>query len=77
MQATQTANRLDGQKLRAFRLTRGLTQRQVAADAGMTVDSIGRIELGGAAVGVQERTIYRLASALGVPPSELTPELVA
>ncbi len=56
-------------RLREWRERRALTQRELAAKAGMTVSTVNRIENG-----LQEARISslrKLAEALGVEPDEL------
>lgn len=57
-----------------IRLQRGLTQRAVAASAGMTESSLYHIEHGRRWPGPD--AIARLAVALGVPPEELVVALL-
>jgi transcriptional regulator with XRE-family HTH domain len=64
-------DRIDGPKLRAFRLTRGLSQREVAIRAGLANETVNKIERFGGPKGVQTRTLYKLAGALEIPPDEL------
>jgi transcriptional regulator with XRE-family HTH domain len=55
--------------LRRLRQERGLTQEQLALDAGMDMADIGHIETQGREPKVT--TIAKLAAALGVDPGEL------
>jgi len=56
-------------RLKEFRESQFLTQRELAAKAGVGVSTIIRIEM--AQQTPTFRTIKRLAAALGVEPSEL------
>ena len=56
-------------RLRALRIARLLTQEQLAALAGVSAQTVLRLEREGARA--ELRTIARLAEALGVPPAEL------
>jgi len=60
------------ERLRGLRLARGLTQRQVADDAKVTLSYISRLEAGGVAPGID--TLERLAAALNVHMTELLPQ---
>jgi transcriptional regulator with XRE-family HTH domain len=55
--------------LRAARLRRLLTQRELAATAGLTQATVQRIETGQQRARIS--TVRRLAEALGVDPREL------
>lgn len=56
-------------KLRAIRLTRALSQRDLAERAGVTQKTVLELELGRQEP--QLRTIRRIATALGVEPTEI------
>jgi transcriptional regulator with XRE-family HTH domain len=58
-----------GAQLRSLRLAAGLTQLDLAAQSGVTHESISRLELGTRSP--RAATIRRLADALGVEPLEL------
>lgn len=58
-----------GQRLRETRISRFLTQAELAEAAGVHVDQVGRIERD--EVEPRLSTIRKLAAALGVEPSEL------
>jgi transcriptional regulator with XRE-family HTH domain len=58
-------------RLRELRLSRGLTQAELARQAHVTVSYIWRLETGGAAPGID--LVDRLARALGVSPTDLLP----
>src|SRR5205823_5141902 len=60
------------ERLRGLRLARGLTQRQVADEAKVTLSYISRLEAGGVAPGID--TLERLAAALNVHMTELLPQ---
>ena len=59
------------ERLRATRLARGMTQRDLADKANVTFSYISRLEAGGAAPGID--LLERLASALQVSVIELLP----
>jgi len=67
-----TVVRIDGEKVRAAREQRFLSQRELAAKAGINHNTVWRIE-GGPSVDVHPRTIRRIAEALSVDPTSLTP----
>jgi transcriptional regulator with XRE-family HTH domain len=58
-----------GAQLRSLRLAAGLTQLDLAAQSGVTHESISRLELG--VRSPRAATIRCLADALGVEPLEL------
>jgi transcriptional regulator with XRE-family HTH domain len=62
---------VDAKKLGALRRKRVLTLRELGEMAGVSKDTISRIEREGTAY---PATIRKLAKALGVDPSELVPE---
>jgi transcriptional regulator with XRE-family HTH domain len=71
----QTAvEKIDGQKLRAWRIKRHLAQREVALQAGVTTETVNRIERADAPRMVQPRTLRALAEVLDVDPDELLEE---
>lgn len=55
--------------LKTMRLRRLMTQRELAARAGLTVASVSRIETG--ATRARISTVWRLAEALNVDPDDL------
>jgi transcriptional regulator with XRE-family HTH domain len=57
-----------GQRLKAARDRRLLTQEELAERSGVHFTTISKIENGGTA---RQSTVRRLAAALGVDPSEL------
>ena len=61
--------RIDGNRLRAFRIERGWTQKILAHRTGFSLATIGKLERGRP---VQANTVYTVAIALGVPVSDLT-----
>ena len=68
----QTAvERIDGQKLRAWRVRRHLAQRELALQAGVTTETVNRIERADSPRAVQPRTLRSLAGVLEVDPDEL------
>src|SRR4051794_2809464 len=60
-----------GERLRELRLSRGMSQAELARQAEVTTNYISRLEGGGAAPGID--LAARLALALGVPVAELLP----
>ncbi len=62
---------VDAKKLRALRRKRVLTLRELSEKAGVSKDTISRIEREGTAY---PSTIRKLAKALDVDPPELVPE---
>jgi transcriptional regulator with XRE-family HTH domain len=62
---------VDAKKLRALRRKRVLTLRELAEVAGISKDTISRVEREGTAY---PSTIRKLAKALDVEPSELVAE---
>ena len=73
----KTVERINGQKLKALRLQRDLTQQALAVKAGHTRRAVGCIERAVEGATVTPRTLRGLASALGVEPGELQPPLAA
>lgn len=68
----QTAvEKIDGQKLRSWRIRRHLAQRELALQAGVTTETVNRIERANAPRMVQPRTLRALAEVLGIDPDEL------
>jgi two-component system OmpR family response regulator len=65
----ERVNRLLGAKVRTLRKERDLTLRQLANKTGLSVSLISQIELGKSAASIS--TLWKLASALGVPASAL------
>ena len=63
--------KVDAKKLRALRRKRVLTLRELSEKAGVSKDTISRIEREGTAY---PATIRKLAKALDVDPPELVPE---
>jgi transcriptional regulator with XRE-family HTH domain len=59
-----------GLRLESLRLRAGLTQRQLAAKAGLSLDEVRSIEQGRAA-NPTLKTLFRLSSALDVSMAEL------
>lgn len=64
--------KIDGNKVRAAREKAFLSKRELAISSELDRNTIGRIEAG--VVEVYPRTIRKIASALDVDPSSLTPE---
>ena len=63
--------RLFGARLREVRLSRGMTQAELARQAHVTTSYIGRLESGGAAPGID--LVDRLAKALSTSVTDLLP----
>jgi transcriptional regulator with XRE-family HTH domain len=63
---------LDGHRLRHLRRQRGLSQKQLAGRAGISLTTIGRLERR-SAVPCRCRTLGRLARALDEDPARLIP----
>jgi transcriptional regulator with XRE-family HTH domain len=59
------------EKLRRLRIDRGLSQRQLAQEAGVTQTTVWKIEHGG---GANPATLKKLGDVLGVRASELLRE---
>ncbi len=68
-----TVVKIDGAKVRVAREEKFFSQRELAGKAGINHNTIWRIE-GGGAVEVHPRTIRKIAEALSVDPTSLTPE---
>lgn len=58
-------------RLRELRVSRGLTQAELAREARVTAAYIWRLESGGTAPGID--LVDRLAKALGTTPADLLP----
>lgn len=58
-----------GRKVRALRRERGLSQEMLSQMAGLDRSWVGRVELGKKSASLT--TIYKLAKALGVQPTDL------
>lgn len=65
----QQAARNVGRQIRAERSFRGLTQRQLASDSGLSVDTVQRIESGERMAHLDQ--LFALARALGVDAQEI------
>lgn len=65
--------RIDGEKVRAAREQRFLSQRELANKASLNHNTVWRIETSGPS-DVHPRTIRKLAEALSVDPVSLTPK---
>lgn len=63
--------RIDGKKLRSWRIARHLAQRELGLRADVTTETVNRIERADAPRGVQPRTLRALAGVLEVDPAEL------
>ena len=64
--------RIDGEKVRAAREQRFLSQRELADKADLNRNTVWRIETSGL-TDVHPRTIRRLAEALNVDPASIVP----
>lgn len=67
-----------GEALRAIRIQRGLTQEEVALEAGIAVFTYGNLERGRSRSGVENPTLdtlLRVFRALDVEPPRLTTSL--
>ena len=60
------------ERLRELRISRGLTQSELAQAAKITNSYVGRLEAGGAAPGID--LLERLAGALGTTTNDLLPQ---
>jgi transcriptional regulator with XRE-family HTH domain len=58
-----------GERLRSLRSTKGISQEELAARSGLNRTYVGSVERGERNVSLLN--IYKLAAALGVPPSTL------
>jgi ribosome-binding protein aMBF1 (putative translation factor) len=68
-----TVVKIDGDKVRVAREQRFLSQRELAVKAGINHNTVWRIETSGL-TDVHPRTIRKIAEALSVDPTSLTPE---
>jgi transcriptional regulator with XRE-family HTH domain len=68
-----TVVKIDGEKVRAAREHRFLSQRELADRAEINRNTVWRIE-GSGLTEVHPRTIRKLAEALSVDPATLTPK---
>jgi transcriptional regulator with XRE-family HTH domain len=68
-----TVVKIDGQRVRAARERRFLSQRELADKAAINHNTIWRIE-GAESAEVHPRTIRKIAEALSVDPATLTPQ---
>jgi transcriptional regulator with XRE-family HTH domain len=68
-----TVVEIDGEKVRAARERRYLSQRELAERAGINRNTVWRIE-GSGQTEVHPRTIRKIAEALSVEPATLTPK---
>ena len=62
---------LDGERLRQLRRQRGLSQKELAGQAGLSVATVARLERQASAP-CRGRTLARLARALGEHPATTT-----
>ena len=68
-----TVVEIDGEKVRAARERRYLSQRELAERAGINRNTVWRIE-GSGLTEVHPRTIRKIAEALSVDPASLVPQ---
>ena len=68
-----TVMKIDGNKVRAAREEKFFSQRELAGRASINHNTVWRIE-GGDSVEVHPRTIRKIAEALSVDPTALTPK---
>ena len=68
-------NNSAGDRIRSVRKRRGLTQRELAAAAGLSHSTVKKIEQGSYG-GIRLETLRRLAAAMGVPTTTLMPAAV-
>ena len=62
---------INANRLRRLRLDRGLSQRKLAAEAGVDPLTIKRLEHGADPGDLPLRALHRLATALGIPAGDL------
>jgi transcriptional regulator with XRE-family HTH domain len=67
------AVKIDGEKVRGARERAFLSKGELAERAGLDRNTIGRIENAGATE-VHPRTIRKIAEALSIDPTSLTPQ---
>jgi transcriptional regulator with XRE-family HTH domain len=60
-----------GARLRELRISRGMTQAELAQRASVTTSHVWKLESGGSAAGID--VVERLAKALGAPVADLLP----
>ena len=70
--STRWTTVLDGARLRELRRRRGLTQAELARQAGLSAATVARLEHGTRAP-CRGRTLARLAAALGEQMAAITP----
>jgi transcriptional regulator with XRE-family HTH domain len=64
--------KINGERLREIRMSRGLTLRRLEQESGVRHERLSEPELGGG--GAEGDTIEKLAEALDVEPSQLLAE---
>jgi len=62
-----------GKRIKELREAAGLTQQQLAANAGVSVSIVAQLEQG-ATANPKHSTITKIANGLGVPVTELVKE---
>lgn len=60
---------LFGERVRLFRVSRGLTQSQLADEVGLDRKTVNRLESGQYSTSL--RNVFRISAALGVLPAHL------
>jgi transcriptional regulator with XRE-family HTH domain len=60
--------RMDGEKIEAMREERGLSRRELAQEAGISMTTLRRVERGER---VQAKTAKRVARVFGIHPKEI------
>ncbi len=65
-------NTIVGERIRALRKYKGMTQSQLAEAIGVTYQQVQKYEKGATAITVER--LYQIAEALSVAPSEILPE---
>jgi transcriptional regulator with XRE-family HTH domain len=65
---------LDGEKLKRVRTLKGMTQRTLSRESGVSTSTIWLLESRGKNENFHPPTLTKLAQALGVEPTELIGE---
>jgi transcriptional regulator with XRE-family HTH domain len=71
---TVATEKIDGDKLREARISRHMTQRELAIGANVSHETINRLERSTRSLNVYSLTLRKIADALGVQTSELLAE---
>ena len=64
---------VDGNRLRQLRRQRGLSQAELAGQAGISLSTVARLERSQPGAPCRTRTLARLAAVLGEDPARLIP----